>query len=118
MDKETKLANLQKTSKVFAVIARVIEIVNYVGAAICAAAIPVLFIAQDKLQYFVSGQESDQLFQMLSKNMEYKSAMVIFLRPCVGFVDHAQKSLSEIAFVQHGLSPPFISLYILIYHSQ
>ena len=79
MDKETKLANLQKTSKVFAVIARVIEIVNYVGAAICAAAIPVLFIAQDKLQYFVSGQESDQLFQMLSKNMEYKSAMVIFL---------------------------------------
>ena len=66
MDKETKLANLQKTSKVFAVIARVIEIVNYVGAAICAAAIPVLFIAQDKLQYFVSGQESDQLFQMLS----------------------------------------------------
>lgn len=79
MNKETKLANLQKTSKVFAVISRVIEIVNYVGAAICAAAIPVLFIDQDKLKYFVSGQENDQLFQMLSKTMEFKSAMALFL---------------------------------------
>ena len=79
MNKETKLAKLQKTSKVFAVIARVIEIVNYVGAAICAVAIPVLLIAPDKLKYFVSGQESDQLFQMLSNNMEFKSAMAIFL---------------------------------------
>ena len=48
MNKDTKLANLQKTSKVFAVIAKIIEVVNYVGAAICAAAIPVLFINQDK----------------------------------------------------------------------
>ena len=79
MNKETKLANLQKTSKVFAVISRVIEIVNYVGAAICAAAIPVFFIDPDKLKYFVSGQESDQFFQMLSNVMEYKSAMTIFL---------------------------------------
>ena len=79
MNKDTKLANLQKTSKVFAVIAKIIEVVNYVGAAICAAAIPVLFINQDKLKYFISGQEDDQFFQMLSKNMEYKSAMVIFL---------------------------------------
>ena len=79
MNKETKLAKLQKTSKVFAVIARVIEIVNYVGAAICAAAIPVLFIAPDKLKYFIGGQEDDQLFQALSSAMEYKSAMAIFL---------------------------------------
>ena len=79
VNKETKLAKLQKTSKVFAVIARVIEIVNYVGAAICAAGIPVLFIAPDKLKYFVSGQESDQLFQMLSSNMEFRGAMAIFL---------------------------------------
>ena len=79
VNKETKLAKLQKTSKVFAVIARVIEIVNYVGAAICAAAIPVLFIAPDKLQYFIGGQEDDQFFQVLSDNMEYKGAMVIFL---------------------------------------
>jgi len=79
VNKETKLVNLQKASKVFAVISRVIEIVNYVGAAICAAAIPVLFIDQDKLKYFVSGQESDQLFQVLSKNMEFNSAMTIFL---------------------------------------
>lgn len=79
MNKETKLANLQKTSKVFAVISRVIEIVNYVGAAICAAAIPVFFIDPDKLKYFVSGQESDPLFHMLSSAMEYKSAMAIFL---------------------------------------
>ena len=79
MNKETKLANLQKTSKVFAVIARVVEIVNYVGAAICAVAIPVLFINQDKLKYFVDGQESDKFFQMLSSNMEFKTAMSIFL---------------------------------------
>ena len=79
MNKETKLANLQKTSKVFAVIAKISEIVNYVGAAICAAAIPVLFINQDKLKYFVSGQESDQFFQMLSENMEFRSAMTVFL---------------------------------------
>ena len=79
VNKETKLAKLQKTSKVFAVIARIIEIVNYVGAAICAAAIPVLFVDQDKLKYFISGQESDQFFQMLSENMEFKSAMAIFL---------------------------------------
>ena len=79
MNKETKLAKLQKTSKVFAIIARVAEIVNYVGAAICAAGIPVLFAAPDKLKYFISGQESDQLFQMLSSNMEFKSAMAIFL---------------------------------------
>ena len=79
VNKETKLAKLQKTSKVFAVIARIIEIVNYVGAAICAAAIPVLFIAPDKLKYFISGQDSDQFFQMLSNNMEFKSAMVVFL---------------------------------------
>ena len=79
MNKETNLVKLQKTSKVFAVIARVIEIVNYVGAAICAAAIPVLFIAPDKLQYFIGGQEDDQFFQVLSENMEYTAAMVIFL---------------------------------------
>ena len=79
MNKEIKLAKLQKTSKVFAVIARVTEIVNYVGAAICAAAIPVLFAAPDKLKYFISGQDSDQFFQMLSNNMEFKSAMVVFL---------------------------------------
>lgn len=79
MNKEIKLEKLQKTSKVFAVIARVAEIVNYVGAAICAAAIPVLFAAPDKLKYFVSGQENDQLFQMLSENLESRSAMVIFL---------------------------------------
>ncbi|MBQ3321496.1 MAG: hypothetical protein IJH05_01475 [Firmicutes bacterium] len=79
MNKETKLAKLQKTSKVFAVIARVAEIVNYVGAAICAAGIPVLFVAPDKLKYLISGQESDQLFQMLSGNMEFKSAMAVFL---------------------------------------
>ncbi|MBR0456767.1 MAG: hypothetical protein IJJ01_08875 [Firmicutes bacterium] len=79
MNKEIKLAKLQKTSKVFAVIARVTEIVNYVGAAICAAAIPVLFAAPDKLKYFISGQEGDQVFQMLSENMEYRSAMVCFL---------------------------------------
>ena len=79
VNKETKLVKLQKTSKVFAIIARVIEIVNYVGAAICAAAIPVLFVAPDKLKYFISGQESDQFFQMLSRNMEFKSAMAIFL---------------------------------------
>ncbi len=79
MNKEIKLVKLQKTSKVFAVIARVVEIVNYVGAAICAAAIPVLFIAPEKVKYFVSGQEGDQLFQMLSKNMEFRSAMVFFL---------------------------------------
>ena len=79
VNKETKLAKLQKTSKVFAVIARVIEIVNYVSAAICTAAIPVLLVAPDKLKYFISGQESDQFFQMLSQNMEFKSAMAIFL---------------------------------------
>lgn len=79
MNKETKLANLQKTSKIFAVIARIIEIVNYVGAVICAAAIPVLFIDQGKLKYFISGQDSDQFFQMLSANMEYKGAMTVFL---------------------------------------
>jgi hypothetical protein len=79
MNKDTKLANLQKTSKVFAVIAKIIEVVNYVGAAICAAAIPVLFINQDKLKYFISGQEDDQFFQMLSENMEFRSAMTVFL---------------------------------------
>ena len=79
MNKEIKLANLQKTSKVFAVIAKIIEIVNYVGAVICAVAIPVLYINQDKLKYFISGQESDQFFQMLSKNMEFRSAMTVFL---------------------------------------
>lgn len=79
MNKEIKLAKLQKTSKVFAVIARVAEIVNYVGAAICIAAIPVLFAAPDKLKYFIGGQENDQIFQMLSENLEYKNAMVIFL---------------------------------------
>ena len=70
MNKEIKLAKLQKTSKVFAVIARVAEIVNYVGAAICAAAIPVLFAAPDKLKFFISGQENDRLFQMLSENLQ------------------------------------------------
>lgn len=79
MNKETKLVKLQKTSKVFAVISRVIEIVNYVGAAICAAAIPVLFVDKDKIKYFISGQEGDQFFQMLSNNMEFKGAMTIFL---------------------------------------
>ena len=79
MNKEIKLAKLQKTSKVFAVIARVVEIVNYVGAAICAAAIPVLFVAPDNLKFFVDGQENDQLFQVLSENLEFKIAMVIFL---------------------------------------
>jgi hypothetical protein len=79
VNKEIKLAKLQKTSKGFAVIARVAEIVNYVGAAICAAAIPVLFASPDKLKYFISGQENDQLFQLFSENLESKIAMVIFL---------------------------------------
>ena len=79
MNKETKLANLQKTSKAFAVIAKVIEIVNYVGAGICAVAIPVLFINQDKLRYFISDYEGERFFQMLSSNMEFKTAMAIFL---------------------------------------
>ena len=79
MNKETKLANLQKTSKVFAVIARIIEVVNYIGAGICAVAIPVLFINQDKLKYFISDYEGERFFQLLSGNMEFKTAMAIFL---------------------------------------
>ena len=38
-----------------------------------------LFAAPDKLKFFISGQENDRLFQMLSENLESKSAMVIFL---------------------------------------
>ena len=79
MDKETKLANLQKTSKAFAIISKILEIANYVAAGICAIAIPVLFLAEDKLKYFISDYEGEKIFQMLTENMEFKTAMAIFL---------------------------------------
>ena len=80
MNKETKLTNLKKTSKVFAVFARIFEVMSYVGAGICAvAAVVVATDSEAKGLKFVQMDDSDKIFNMLAENMEFRTAMIIFL---------------------------------------
>ena len=72
--------NLQKTSKVFGIFARIFEVFFYVGAGICAAAIAVVATEAESLGFkLVEFDEADKLFNVLSQNMEIKTATIIFL---------------------------------------
>ena len=80
MNKETKLAQLKSACKVTAVIARILEIVCYVGAGICAAGIIATATESFSLGLkFVEVGPEDRIFSMLSENMEVKNAMIIFM---------------------------------------
>ena len=87
MNKETKLTNLKKTSKVFAVFARIFEVFSYVGAGICAVAIG--FIATDSLSIglkMVQPDDADKIFNILSQRMEMKPALIVFLLLLIVFM--------------------------------
>ena len=87
MNKETKLAQLKSTSKVFAVIAKVLEIVCYVGAGICGAGIIATATEAFSLGFkFVEVGPEDKIFSMLSENMETKTALIIFMALLIVFL--------------------------------
>ena len=80
MNKETKLANLQKTSKVFAVISRILEIVSYVGAGISAASIIALYTNTKYMGVKIDGTDQiDNFFMFLSNIFDENTAWTIFL---------------------------------------
>ncbi|MBR6473745.1 MAG: hypothetical protein IKS99_08500 [Firmicutes bacterium] len=80
MNKETKLTSLKKTSKVFAIFAKIFEVFSYVGAGICAVAAGL--IATDSLSIglkMVQPDDADKIYNMLSQHMEMKPALIIFM---------------------------------------
>ena len=80
MNKETKLANLQKTSKVFAVISRILEIVSYVGAGISAASIIALYTNTKYMGVKIDGTDQiDNFFMFLRNIFDENTAWTIFL---------------------------------------
>lgn len=80
MNKETKLMNLQKTSKVFAIFSKIFEVFCYVAAGLCGAAI---IATVTGIHYFgiklVEAGPEDKIFTMLSENMDANTAFIIFL---------------------------------------
>ena len=80
MNKETKLANLKKTCKVFAVISRILEIVSYVGAGISAASIIAIFTNINYIGVKIDGTDQiDSFFVLLREQFNETAAWTIFL---------------------------------------
>ncbi len=80
MNKETKLANLKKTCKVFAVISRILEIVSYVGAGISAASIIALYAGPKYIGVKIDGTDQiDSFFVFLEEKFDETTAWTIFL---------------------------------------